>query len=241
MILDRVTITGADDSILPVDLLPLSKDFPFVEWGILLSKKKAGDPRFPSYKWMTELARLTLGWGKFSGHLCGRWVRDLVLDGVHSFLDEQPGIEQMFQRFQLNFHGEPHEEAREKFFHLIGVDDRRQYIFQLDGVNNQLYREAHHTRPVIDIVPLFDKSGGIGLTPEEWPEAEPGMYNGYAGGLGPDNLEVEIQRIAKVAGNEHVWIDMETKVRSGDDKQFDLDKVRRCLEIAAPFVKGGPV
>ena len=238
MILDRVTITGADDSILPVDLLPLSKEFGFVEWGILLSKKKAGDPRFPSYEWMTELARLTLGGEiKFSGHLCGRWVRDLVLDGLHSFLNEQPGIEQMFQRFQLNFHAEPHEKVHNSFFYWLGLD-QRQYIFQLDGVNHHLFQMACDVRPELDIAPLFDKSGGIGVTPREWPEAFQGVYNGYAGGLGPDNLEVEIQRIAKVARGEQVWIDMETKVRSEDDKQFDLEKVRRCLEIAAPFVKG---
>lgn len=241
MILDRVTITGADDSILPTDLLPLSKDFPFVEWGLLLSKKKAGDPRFPSYEWMTELTRLTIRSEiKFSGHLCGRWVRDLVFDGLHSFLNEQPGIEQMFQRFQLNFHAEPHEKVNPKFFHWLGID-QRQYIFQFDGVNHHLYQMACKVNPELDIAPLFDKSGGIGITPGEWPIAFQGTYNGYAGGLGPDNLEAEIQRIAKVAGEERVWIDMETKVRSEDDKQFDLEKVRRCLEIAAPFMKGGPV
>ena len=32
-ILDRVTITGADDSVRPTDLLELSREFPFVEWG----------------------------------------------------------------------------------------------------------------------------------------------------------------------------------------------------------------
>ena len=33
-----VTITGADDSIQPSQLLDLQKEFPFVEWGILLSR-----------------------------------------------------------------------------------------------------------------------------------------------------------------------------------------------------------
>lgn len=33
-----------------------------------------------------------------------------------------------------------------------------------------------------------------------------------------------------------IWIDMETRVRSNNDATFDLTKVRRCLEIAAPFV-----
>ena len=52
MILDRVTITGADDSIKATDLIPLSKRFPFVEWGILLSKNNEGSFRFPTRDWI---------------------------------------------------------------------------------------------------------------------------------------------------------------------------------------------
>lgn len=35
-----ITMTGADDSIRPQDLLPISEKFPRVEWGILLSNSK---------------------------------------------------------------------------------------------------------------------------------------------------------------------------------------------------------
>jgi hypothetical protein len=98
---------------------------------------------------------------------------------------------------------------------------------------------------------------GAGILPREWPkpiylDVHPGddgcgvqqhRYHGYAGGLGPDNLAEQIPLIlAAAAGNEHtaegrIWIDMETRVRSSDDRTFDLAKVRRCLEIAAPYVK----
>ena len=37
MILDRVTITGADDSIHVEQLAELSQAYPYVEWGILVS------------------------------------------------------------------------------------------------------------------------------------------------------------------------------------------------------------
>ena len=62
------------------------------------------------------------------------------------------------------------------------------------------------------------------------------ILHGYAGGLGPDNIESELQRIAAAAGDAPFWIDMETRVRSDNDEQFDLNKVRRCLEITAPLV-----
>lgn len=55
MILDRVTITGADDSISPSGLLPLTKKYPFVEWGILVSVTKIGVPRYPTWAWIEEI------------------------------------------------------------------------------------------------------------------------------------------------------------------------------------------
>jgi hypothetical protein len=45
--LERVTITGADDSTSIDEMLALSRRFPFVEWGILVSKRHEGSYRFP--------------------------------------------------------------------------------------------------------------------------------------------------------------------------------------------------
>lgn len=243
MFLDRVTITGADDSIDPLDLIPISLKYPFVEWGILLSKKRQHEkaPRFPSRIWINDLAQRA-NEHKFglSAHLCGRWVRELVGKGELYMLKECPGLFGIFRRFQLNFHGEPHEFSKE-FFQTLAVLNWKEFIFQQDGLNDNFFRDAWAVYGLKNAFPLYDVSGGTGISPDRWPPAYKGVYQGYAGGLGPDNLEAEIKRIEKAAGDERVWIDMETKVRSDDDKQFDLDKVQRCLEIVAPFVKGGPV
>ena len=48
----KVTVTGADDSVDVDGLIDLSKEFPFVEFGILLSKSSAGSARFPSGLWL---------------------------------------------------------------------------------------------------------------------------------------------------------------------------------------------
>ena len=53
-----VTVTGADNSIRPEELVPIAKDYPFVEFGILLSKKQQGGKRFPSRDWLEELLEL---------------------------------------------------------------------------------------------------------------------------------------------------------------------------------------
>jgi len=231
-----VTVTGADNSIRPEELVPIAKDYPFVEFGILLSKKQQGGKRFPSRDWLEELYIL---WRNeklaLSGHLCGEWVRNLCL-GKPSFFEEFGYIWQMFGRFQLNFHAEPHLVNDKKFSELI-----RQYlaskpiIFQMDGRNEKIFFDLDG-RWGIQTFPLFDQSGGIGLLPKEWPKQLPNQYCGYAGGLSPDNLQQEMERISKVAPGS-IWIDAETLLRSENDQVFNLEKVRRFLEAAKPWVK----
>lgn len=169
-----------------------------------------------------------------AGNLCGRWVRD-ICKGHWSFLDERPTIASKFRRFQLNFHAYRHKIVEEDFIRGFShpILHGRQFIFQLDDMNNSLLDVASDAG--IDAVPLFDTSGGIGRLPDEWPAAHKG-YCGYAGGLSPDNLSEQIPKIIAAAGSESIWIDVETHVRSQDDRQFDLQKVERFLSIAEPYV-----
>lgn len=235
-IIKVVTVTSADYSVRPEDLVPIAKEYPFVEFGILLSKKRQGSKRFPSRDWLEELyilwrqERLVL-----SGHLCGRWVRDLCA-GTPSFFEDLGYIWKMFGRFQLNFHAEPHKVDEQRFSEIL-----RQYlnskpiIFQMDGTNEKIFYSIE-ARWGIQAFPLFDRSGGEGLLPGEWFKQIPNTYCGYAGGLSPDNLKSEMERISKVAIGP-IWIDAETLLRSEDDLVFDLEKVRCFLEVARPWVK----
>lgn len=240
MHLDRVTITGADDSIDPSDLLALSEEFPFAEWGILVSKSSMGKSRFPSFDWllkfrsMTRTAKVHID---ASMHLCGRWLRDVLVgetpSDIWTLLDA-------FQRAQLNFHAEPLECKPDGFRDAISAfsdEGQREFIFQIDGNRGSNYL-AEAAQADLACVPLYDLSHGAGVLPEAWPPPMKGYaYQGYAGGLGTDNLAEQIPLIGEAARGTPFWIDMETKVRSDSDRQFDLAKVRRCLEIAKPFVK----
>ena len=103
MTIDRVTITGADDFTDPKDLVELSEEFPFVEWGILLSASKEGmGPRFPSPKWIEELAQFK-DKINLAGHICGSWVRKLAVNIDNSVFKERPEFLEYFPRIQLNF------------------------------------------------------------------------------------------------------------------------------------------
>lgn len=241
MILDRVTITGADDSIDPIDLVKLSEEFPFVEWGILFSPRHQGSYRYPSDKWLSEFWKVRKSSMKLSAHLCGRWVRDIVLDADFSWFRDYASISDFFQRVQLNFHGQYHRKSIHLEHNLKAINSK-QFILQCDAVNdNDILSLANSGA----CVPLFDVSGGAGKVPEKWPEVWPGIYCGYAGGLGPHNVDSELHRIEGVVSLDdrihidfdeevvgpdvRIWIDMEKNVRSEDDSLFDLDKVRDVL------------
>ena len=136
----------------------------------------------------------------------------------------------------MNFHAYLHKIDQEAFLQSFDhpVLQHKQFIFQLDDVNNDILNVA--SEHGVDAVGLFDTSGGIGRLPDHWPHSN-NRYCGYAGGLGPENLEEQLVKISEACGDMPIWIDAETKLRSDDDHQFMLDKVERFLEIAEPYVQ----
>lgn len=241
MILDRVTITGADDSIDPSALVELSETYPFVEWGILFAKHvKTGGvhnavaSRFPTHEWVGKLMEVATPEMKLSAHLCAGWVYDL-LAGRYTFGQIQEFDPYRFQRAQINFHGEPIISVRNVAV-MREVNLRTKLLYQCDGVNNDT---------VLDLVlkgmgcPLFDTSSGAGVLPKEWPQIWNKTYCGYAGGLGPSNIAEQIAGpIAKATVGGRIWVDLETRVRSDRDRQFDLDLVKTVCKQVAPLVNG---
>jgi hypothetical protein len=245
--LRMVTFTGPDDSTKYADLLDLSHQYPWVEWGILVSATQAGEQfgngRFPSVKWVRGLQLFAVnnpGVMNLSMHICGKWTRQFM-SGV---VDLPYYICDGFERVQLNFHDE-HMACDVKRVYRNMVRLTQEFIFQIDrtGGNKHLESFLAEDRHGLwyNVVPLFDVSGGAGILPASWPEPKykkNGLLtpHGYAGGLGPHNLDEQIPRILEAAGNCDIWIDMETHVRTND--AFDLEKVSKCLEIAAKYMNG---
>jgi hypothetical protein len=242
-ILNRVTITGADDSIAPEALGRLHSEYPFVEWGILVSASShgAGRPRFPSYKWLRTFFGYCDGLDTlmpWSVHVCGAWVKDICI-GDYSWRKEHRLVCELIDRadrMQLNFHACAHRVRLSAFTEGLKKNFWRQLILQSDGVNDALIRQIRDECDKVSV--LHDRSGGAGKLPLSWPTLVKGMYNGYAGGLSPLNVAEELKKLEEVVGGETIWIDTETKVRSNNDKQFNIELVHEFLEEASPWVKG---
>lgn len=229
MSLTRVTITGADDDVAVSDLIDLSREFLFVEWGVLVSPKRWGTARYPSRLWIHELA---VAWRRadvpvaLSLHLCGAFARGWMA-GDDSRIKTDVGAAG-FKRYQIN--GFTTSCASTMAWTPLGVDA----VLQVRA-EDELQEAARVAAAMPRASLLFDPSGGRGIEPFRWPTPPFGARMGYAGGINAENVEQVLADIGPVDGD--FWIDMESGVRTDD--RFDLKKVRAVLERAAPFVCAG--
>src|SRR5215831_12922234 len=222
--LRRVTLTGADDSVEPGEVLALGHEYPFVELGILVGSQE-GKHRFPSAKWLMRFADIAArAKRQVALHVCGK-----ILDGILKRGECVCPYLGAFERMQLNFHGEPanagghsleeHPDARvamdrKKVFDNIVAAGRatgvHELIVQLDGVNNWILDGLvlHGIRAS----GLYDVSHGSGTKPAAWPTPNVRWKIGFAGGIGPETIAEDLAQIAKAAGRQDFWIDMESNL-----------------------------
>lgn len=255
MIIDRITFTGADDSVNPAELLSriitlaTNNSLP-IELGILLSRSNYGSSRFPSKQWISKFIEAIEDYESdngplvdslitISGHLCGSYVTDFLL-GNPSLEAEIPELWDYLDRVQLNTHGIPHDFDKKAMLNRLSEDTINciEFIFQIEGVNDHIFQEVLTTTDLM-AYPLFDDSHGTGILPKKWPFSfyRTGLH-GYAGGISPANIEQVLTDINKVTGaSTDVWIDMETKVRSNNGNQFDLGLVTAVIEQIPKFGK----
>lgn len=216
-----ITLTGADSSIDHAELFRLSAEFPLVEWGVLYHQERQGNGRYPTFEWITTLCKQMSAHSgaRVALHVCGRGA-------INEFFLGTGAVSQVvgfFGRIQLNLTAANIEPAL--LVDAIARYPNKVIITQHNAANESLLEVL---RGLPNHALLFDQSGGRGISPAFWPAPLPGKSTfGYAGGLGPDNLGIELPRIQRAAGLSPFWIDIEEKLRTGD--LFDLSLARRCL------------
>jgi len=218
MRLKTITLTGADDNTKHLDMMTLTKKYPRVEWGILIGGS-LDKSRYPSDEWMKELSKWDL---PISVHVCGKWSREL-LEGKCP-----PHVKMLnAQRVQLNCAFGKRKITNDVIKKAANVTAQNgaKLILQVGNPISTLYH--HPPTPHMDV--LFDASGGRGQEIKELPKPVDNIgWNGYAGGIGLDNLTPTLDKINIMHGLRNSWIDMESKLRK-DDK-FDLDTCEEILQ-----------
>lgn len=236
MKISKVTFTGADDKTDIEDLFSMSEKYPFVEWGILMSKNNTEyvGRRFPSRKWIDKLIQTREDKKQkinLSMHICGRMVDDIVENGGKKFIEHYEDILFSFQRLQINTHAARYNlnaPAFKEFGNIISKSFGNEIIIQCDGTENQTL--LFELNPEFSSG-LFDLSHGNGIAPEVWPKPIANYRCGYAGGLGPDNIVEELKKIENQVCAGEIWIDMESKVRGSSNELKDYFDVKKCEEV----------
>lgn len=237
MRLTHCTLTGVDEKTDLLELIHLAVEHPISEWGFLYSPKRQGQPgRYPSISMLSQSFSDLPAHVRVALHVCGQGVPDL-LAGESTVSRLVAMVGERVGRVQLNFN-----QAREP----IDLDALRgflkshpnlQVITQHNDANSHVWTSLQGTG---NHAVLFDSSGGRGILAGQWPHALNGVPCGYAGGLGGNNLDEQLEAIAAAAGPARTWIDMEGSLRRADadgHDWFSLAHCTDCLAIASERIR----
>lgn len=196
------TVTGADEY---TDVGMLQKLD--AEIGLLYTATPEGRNRYPSKEWIESAAR---NLSSVAIHICGSTARRELLSG---WLDD---LLENAQRVQVNGNLTIGDCER-----ICAMYPNKTIITQHKPDNRRLLvvESPNHSL-------LVDASGGRGISPDVWQNPGTQKPAGYAGGLGPDNMAVELRRIAHVAHGLW-WVDMEGKLRVND--WFSFERARDAV------------
>jgi len=205
--LTSLTMTGVDARTDLEDLLPGP------EYAVLYTVEPDGRNRYPAKLEVEKILR-GLAWlgHRAAIHVCGLPARRGLLS------DRLTELVELVGRIQVNGRVLPDElsDYCEKYpDHTI--------ITQHAESNKSLLYVDRPNHAV-----LVDGSGGRGLSPAEWASPDTDKAVGFAGGLGPDNLKDEMEKLSTLF-RKGWWIDMEKKLR-GEDDWFDTNAAKRVVE-----------
>ena len=257
---------GIDDSVNLLELIDISRRFPFVEWGVLLcNDERMGTPRHASDAMLEALRQCNYPL-QLAGHLCGTRALE-VLNGDFTFV--QHLIQCGFQRVQVNVASagvpvEMEESYMPSLRKAMLATPELEWIIQTStppttagipplppaaaaaaAARSALFQKLSKCDPPPNMSVLHDSSMGLGIEIVHFP-APYSMHVvpkgcGYAGGIGPGNITSVLRAVQQAAQGQPVWVDMESSLRTiveeGRDV-FDLRKVLACIECAVAVMAG---
>lgn len=233
-IITRVSLTGPDDRTDMTRLIDLSQQFSLVEWALLYVPHNEGAPRNPTRTWREAFFQHVDA--ASAVHLCGALAFEQLLKG------ELPADVLQAQRLQLNINARKPDftDAQVLEVYARALELGPDIILQYHPGTAALIEQFTQQLPAAEqsrVHVLMDASRGTGKAPATWvrPAALDALHVGYAGGIGPENIETVLRDVS--APRRACWIDMESGIRT--DNQFDAAKAEAVLQAVEVFANRG--
>lgn len=241
MFLKTIVCSGINEKNDVNEAVRFLEDHPCVEFGIQCSPRKASY-QTPRLEWLQELTA-KLGEKQIKGrialHLNEGFVTSFCEGMVPPEIIELLNNDDTIGRLQLNF-----KIGRETFGgktvpDLIKLQDTinsvpmHRIILSASQPNLPFIQKAYHQGMKFDV--LFDDSFGEGILPDKRrPPLFEDLFQGYAGGLSPENIVQELNKISQVA-KKCVFIDAEGKLK--DNNSFSFEKAEKFVQNAMSWNK----
>lgn len=236
MKLKKITCSGTNEFTDIRDLVDLLIEFPTAEAGIQVSGRKCSFSS-PRFEWIIRLAAFLYERKKqinLALHVNEDWVEDFCfgkpapeLQSILNISDGQGG--KLIKRIQLNFKiGREKTPDLEKLLAVMKLFPQQRFILSYNSDNAELIQQIYSRNMMFDN--LYDASFGAGILAPQRPEpAFADRLQGYAGGLGPDNVYVELTKIAANTNLEtEIYIDAQGRLEN-DEHHLCLQKCRRYI------------
>ena len=232
MKLTSITFTGIDEKTDLSRVESIQEQYPYVEWGVLLSYHwNENGNRYPSPKLIEKLEYKGL---RLSAHICGSMAKDIVINcETEKMLETINYNFDLFRRCQMNVNTC----ALFRELRTMRPFDRMldEVILQMSNSSTLDSFLRYVEVPTPRISYLIEGSGGRGIDCDITVFDNPDLHIGYAGGINPENVGPKLMKLLEHPSYGKFWIDMETGVRTDD--WLDLDKVEKVLEICDPIIK----
>lgn len=238
-----VTCSGTNEFTNIQEMCELMQAFPLGEIAVQVSEKQspAGSPRLD---WVYELtAYLQTNNISINAalHVNRTWVeqlcRGIVVPELQDLLNLQDCNDlPLFKRIQLNFKIGRDDVREDCDDTLIAVQHliKRRFILSYNPSNERIIRQLYLKGIRFDC--LYDSSFGAGIAPDSrQAPVFADIVQGYAGGITPDNVTAELDKIA--AAVEHaptqgfVYIDAQ-KGLEDEQTHLSLEKCHQYLAAA---------
>ena len=245
------------------EIIALGKISPRVEIAVQAHPSKMSNG-MPRNEWFRELLQYVLFDKldiKLAVHVNREWCDEICRTGkipedLKDFFDLRHDTNKcstLIRRWQLNM---PIDTANNINIHalskLIDQYPEKRFIFQYNENTKNAVNKLYNAKVRFSV--LYDASGGRGISPQLWnAPLYSNVPQGYSGGLSPENIADNLDKIAVCTqrpsarydmhnnvvhemGERHdIWIDAEGKLKT-DDK-FDIARARQYILNAENWLK----